>query len=169
MWQCEYQSPVHDTSVKLQTVMELKQLKEGVTNANGRRIFIFPFWNPGVTFAKPTSQMPCYSKCMSYSWVWGGGKVYWLGSDSTISQDVQQHRFKSNNKLYVTKRTALYLDSLVLILFWRLRYCHQSIQISWCVGFRDQGSMYQALVSHFELFDNFVTIRILSLQKKCLV
>ena len=29
--------------------------------------------------------------------------------------------------------------------------------------------MYQALVSHFELFDNFVTIRILLLQKKCLV
>ena len=29
--------------------------------------------------------------------------------------------------------------------------------------------MYQALVSHFELFDNFVTIRILFLQKKCLV
>ena len=25
------------------------------------------------------------------------------------------------------------------------------------MGFRDQGSMYQALVSHFELFDNFVT------------
>ena len=24
MWQCEYQSPVHDTSVKLQTIMELK-------------------------------------------------------------------------------------------------------------------------------------------------
>ena len=43
MWQCEYQSPVHDTSVKLQTIMELKQLKEGVTNANGKRIFIFPF------------------------------------------------------------------------------------------------------------------------------
>ena len=31
MWQCEYQSPVHDTSVKLQTIMELKQLNEGVT------------------------------------------------------------------------------------------------------------------------------------------
>ena len=29
--------------------------------------------------------------------------------------------------------------------------------------------MYQALVSHFELFDNFVTIRILLLRKKCLV
>ena len=29
--------------------------------------------------------------------------------------------------------------------------------------------MYQALVSHFELFDNFVTIRILLQQKKCLV
>ena len=29
--------------------------------------------------------------------------------------------------------------------------------------------MYQALVSHFELSDNFVTIRILLLQKKCLV
>ena len=29
--------------------------------------------------------------------------------------------------------------------------------------------MYQSLVSHFELFDNFVTIRILLLQKKCLV
>ena len=29
--------------------------------------------------------------------------------------------------------------------------------------------MYQALVSHFELFGNFVTIRILLLQKKCLV
>ena len=25
------------------------------------------------------------------------------------------------------------------------------------MGFRDQESMYQALVSHFELFDNFVT------------
>ena len=119
MWQCEYQSPVHDTSVKLQTIMELKQLKEGVTNANGKRIFIFPFWNPGVTFTKPTSQMSCYSKCMSQLSV-GWGEVYWLGSDSTISQDVQQHGFKSNNTLYVTKRTALYLDSLVLILFWRL-------------------------------------------------
>ena len=24
MWQCEYQSPVHDASLKLQTIMELK-------------------------------------------------------------------------------------------------------------------------------------------------
>ena len=46
MWQCEYQSPVHDTSVKLQTIMELKQLKEGVTNANGKRIFISLFEIP---------------------------------------------------------------------------------------------------------------------------
>ena len=28
------QSPVHDTSVKLQTITELKYLKEGVTNTN---------------------------------------------------------------------------------------------------------------------------------------
>ena len=46
MWQCECQSPVHDTSVKLQTIMELKQLKEGVTNANGKRIFISLFEIP---------------------------------------------------------------------------------------------------------------------------
>ena len=39
--------------------------------------------------------------------------------------------------------------------------CYQSAQISWCVGFKGQGSMYQALVSYFELFDNFVTIRII--------
>ena len=43
MWQCEYQSPVHDTSMKLQTIMELKQLKEGVTNTNGKRILFSLF------------------------------------------------------------------------------------------------------------------------------
>ena len=34
---------VHVTSMKLQTIIELKYLKEGVTNTNGKGIFIFPF------------------------------------------------------------------------------------------------------------------------------
>ena len=39
------------------------------------------------------------------------------------------------------------LDFIIKVL------AYQSIQISWwCVGFRDQGSMYQALVRHFALF-----------------
>ena len=97
-------------------------------------------------------------------WVCGRGEVYRLESNSTISKAVQQHQFyKSNNY-----NNYMQLSKLLFVLthcpwFYYEGSCYQSVQISWCVGFRGQGSMYQALVSYFELFDNFVTIRILLL------
>ena len=84
-WNPEYPQPwgegeliqsctLYMISMKLQTIVELKYLKEGVTNTNGKRIFIFPFWIPTVTFAKPASQMPCYSTWISWLSVGGGGE-----------------------------------------------------------------------------------------------
>ena len=107
-----------DTSMKLQTIWNWSNSRK-VLQIQMEKGFFFLFEIPESHLQSLPVKCPAtVNVCLS--WVWGRGKVYWLGSDSTISQDVQQHRFKSKNKLYVTKRTALYLDSLVLILLWRL-------------------------------------------------
>ena len=43
MWQCEYQSPFHETGMKLQIIIELKYLEKAVTNTNGKKDYYFSF------------------------------------------------------------------------------------------------------------------------------
>ena len=76
MWQSEYQSPVHHTSLKLQTLTELKSLKDGIKKTNGKRIItlflLFKIlWT--VTFAKPTNQC---SATIHVCLGWVCGEVY---------------------------------------------------------------------------------------------
>ena len=181
MWQCEYHSPVLNwykpeaTNHHWIKVTQERCYKNKIKNR--KRIFslffLFKSWSD-ICKAHQSNALLQYmyvlAECVCGGG--GGGKGYWLSlvNDNTISQVVQQHIGSKVIIICNLKRTAL---SFVLThcpwFYHTVPATNQFKIISWCVGFRGQGSMYQALVSHFELFDNFVTIRILFLQKKCLV
>ena len=111
-WNPEYPQPwgegeliqsctLYMISMKLQTIVELKYLKEGVTNTNGKRIFIFPFWIPTCSHICKACQSNALLQYMDILAECGGGagrgEAYWLVSDSTMSQAVQHHQFYKSN------------------------------------------------------------------------